>query len=163
MEDYNLIQAYNQLIVNTFVFAEQLHRLHLLLNGSFIAIHPFLGSDYQDVSDSIDKYSELAIATLKVTPDAPIASLGKATLMFSPSISQYEEAMAVAIQGHELLANSTNSLIKPMNELDYPDVGNYLTDRYSYHNKQAWFYRSQLGVNKPVTLTGRVPAIIAIR
>lgn len=163
MDDFDLIREYNQLLINTFVFGEQLRLLHFLLRGNFIAIHPFLGEDYQSVSGSIDGYSELAIHTMGITPDAPIANLDKSTLLFSPDVSHYEDAMAVAIQGHQLLANQANGLVKPMNNADYPDVGNFLTDRYSYHNKKAWFYREQLGVSKPVTFASqRVPAAMVV-
>lgn len=151
MPALTLAQQLSTLLSNTFVFSQQLHGFHWTYTGQgFIYLHPFFGSDYEDAYKSVDTYAE-QILTLNYEPPTRLSEY--LTLSTSikelPKIEDPEQMLEVACSGHNILGGLVKEVFKTAEGCEANDIANYLAERQSYHYKQAFFYRAELGIKVP--------------
>lgn len=141
-----LSQKLNKYLANLGVEYVKLHNLHWNVVGiNFKAIHEYLESLYDGISESLDSVAEL----LKMHDEVPAASL-KAYL----ALSDIEELSSVEVKGKESLEvvlkdfvafkSLAESIRREADEEGLYDVVSAMEGDLEQFNKNIWFIKAML-------------------
>lgn len=142
----NLVLKSNKYLANVGVSYIKLHNLHWNVVGlQFKAVHEYLESLYDSMSDVLDELAEL----IKMGGAYPLASL-KDYLAVS-EIEELEskdyginESLEIVLKDMKLLKSNAEELRSLANEADYYPLQIMVEDHLANYNKVLWFLESML-------------------
>jgi starvation-inducible DNA-binding protein len=142
----NLVLKSNKYLANVGVSYIKLHNLHWNVVGlQFKAVHEYLESLYDSMSDVLDELAEL----IKMGGAYPLASL-KDYLAVS-EIEELEskdyginESLEIVLKDMKLLKANAEELRSLANEADYYPLQIMVEDHLANYNKVLWFLESML-------------------
>ena len=136
----------NKYLANLGVEYIKLHNLHWNVIGiNFKAVHEYLESLYDEVSESFDKIAEL----LKMHCEIPIASLKEYLSLkdieeLSSKDYKVNDVLNIVLVDFEKIKKDAEEIRISANSDDIYDIVSIFEDELEHLNKTIWFIKSML-------------------